>query len=100
MTSHALKNPVGGNSAKIEITNTIAGGDFTAQLAVGHNKTKVNVILDTGSSTLAILDNHFIGVEAKPTHYVQTSQYGSGSWGGPVVSTPMEIGSGKHTISL
>jgi len=41
-------------SLRIPITNVYGGGDYTATLLVGSQKKPANVILDTGSSTLAV----------------------------------------------
>ena len=43
--------------ARIPITNIYTEGDYTAQIFVGSQGRSMNVILDTGSSALA-LDGH------------------------------------------
>jgi hypothetical protein len=43
--------------ARIPITNIYMGGDYTGQIFVGPQGHPMNVILDTGSSALA-LDGH------------------------------------------
>ena len=42
------------NIVRIAITNTVMGGDYTGVLYVGPKKKAMNVILDTGSSALAL----------------------------------------------
>jgi hypothetical protein len=39
---------------RIPITNVCDGSDYSAQIVVGSEQVIANVILDTGSSTLAI----------------------------------------------
>src|SRR5271163_3560877 len=39
---------------RIPITNIFAGGDYTGVVLVGPNKQPMNVLLDTGSSALAV----------------------------------------------
>jgi len=41
-------------TVRIPINNVYGGGDYTAQLSVGSRGAIVNVIMDTGSSTLAV----------------------------------------------
>jgi hypothetical protein len=48
----------------LPITNTIVGHAFTGILAVGGQLDPVNVIIDTGSSTLAVLASKY---DAAPT---------------------------------
>jgi hypothetical protein len=82
-------------SLRIPITNAIFGGDYTGQLQVGADKKPVNVILDTGSSTLALDHKAYNPLEdtaAKKTSLVQAVQYGSGHWIGSVVRTTVAVG--------
>jgi hypothetical protein len=41
---------------KLDITNVLADGAYTAALYIGRKKTCINVYLDTGSSTF-VVDN-------------------------------------------
>ena len=50
---------------RIPITNVYMGGDYTGTIAVGSEGKTANVILDTGSSTLA-LDGKFYDPEQDP----------------------------------
>lgn len=88
---------------RIPITNVFMDGDYTGVIQIGANKKKVNVILDTGSSTLA-LDGHYYNPSAdrnaKTTNLAQEVQYGSGSWVGAVVHTDIVAGVGKQTLTL
>jgi len=88
---------------RISITNIYMEGDYTGTIHVGSQKTPANVILDTGSSTLA-LDGHFYiptnDAKAKTSDIAQEVQYGSGSWVGAVVLTDVAMGDGAHALVL
>ena len=82
-------------SVRIPITNSILGSDYAGQIQLGSAGTKVNVILDTGSSTLAVDHKAYDpsgDTSAKTTDLVQAVQYGSGSWIGSVVNTTVSVG--------
>jgi hypothetical protein len=92
--------------ARIPITNIYMGGDYTGQILVGPKQTPMNVILDTGSSALA-LDGHkykptLTGADAdKSTDMAQTDSYGDGSsWTGAVIQSTVTVGTGTSAISL
>ena len=90
--------------ARIPITNIYMGGDYTGQILVGPNAQPMNVILDTGSSALA-LDGHKykpnIARGDKSTDLAQTDSYGDGStWTGAVIQTKITIGTGDTSITL
>ena len=87
-------------TAKIPITNTISGGDYTAAIELGPDKNPANVILDTGSSTLAVWRNKFANTPTTPTNYVQFVGYGTGSWAGPVMKAQVGMGTGTSYIDL
>jgi hypothetical protein len=91
------------NIARIPITNVFMGGDYTASILLGPNRQAVNVILDTGSSALA-LD----GKKYKPdtaggdvtTDLAQTDSYGDGSsWTGAVIEATVTVGVGATAVT-
>lgn len=91
-------------AVRVPITNVHMGGDYTARLLVGPHQQPMNVILDTGSSALA-LDGHKYhprpGHGDRTTHLAQTDSYGDGSsWTGAVIHTRVSIGSGSSRITL
>lgn len=89
--------------ARIPITNVFGGGDYTAQLAVGSQGTLVNLILDTGSSTLAVQTTNYDPTKdtaLKPTPYAQEVMYGTGGWAGPLATTDLGISASGQTITL
>ena len=87
-------------SAQLPITNTLSGGDYTAQIEIGSEKNVANVILDTGSSTLAVWKNKFGDSTTQSTDYVQFVGYGTGHWAGPVLKTAVGFGTGDNYIGL
>lgn len=79
---------------RMPITNAVMGSDYTGTIYVGGGKTAVAVILDTGSSTLAVDGHVFVPTSdpaTKTTRIAQEVQYGSGNWVGAVVDTAVAI---------
>lgn len=93
MTSTTLQRPR--KVARIPITNVHMSGDYTAAITVGSRRMVANVIMDTGSSTLA-LDGKFYNPSkdrnATLTEMVQEVTYGSGHWIGAVVRSDVGVG--------
>lgn len=88
---------------KISITNVYGGGDYTAQILVGSNQDPANVILDTGSSTLAVKTTAYKAAsdtDLQPTSLAQDVTYGTGGWAGPVVHTSVVFNHAKGSISI
>jgi hypothetical protein len=82
-------------SLRIPITNVYGGGDYTATLLVGSQKKPANVILDTGSSTLAVKPqayNPSQDTQMAATSEAQVVLYGTGGWAGPVLETTIGLG--------
>src|SRR5215510_3979854 len=89
---------------RLPITNVYMGGDYTGIIRVGPDKKPMNVILDTGSSALA-LDGRKYAPELtkgdKSTDLAQTDSYGDGSsWTGAVIKTTIAVGDGDSSASL
>jgi hypothetical protein len=87
---------------KMPISNVLLGSDYTGAITVGSAQVKLNVILDTGSSTLAVASQDFNPSTDKgitTTNISQEVQYGSGSWVGAVVRTQVGIGGGVSLSS-
>jgi len=90
-------------SVRIPITNIYDGYDYTALLYIGSEKTPVNVILDTGSSTLAVKPSTYHAlkdVDLAATPLAQLVTYGTGGWGGPVIQTTVSMGLPHDLVSL
>jgi hypothetical protein len=90
--------PVG---SPVVITNAIVGHAYTGALLIGQQLDPANVIIDTGSSTLAVLKakyNAGSDVLLKPTTLLQYDAYGpngeTGFWFGPVVETQVALSYG------
>jgi hypothetical protein len=88
---------------RIPITNTYDGNDYTALLYIGSAKNPVNVILDTGSSTLAVKPSTYHAAkdtDLVPTSLAQLVMYGTGGWGGPVIKTSVSMGIAGELVTL
>jgi hypothetical protein len=83
-------------SARIAITNTLVEGDYTGVIGVGPEGKLVNVILDTGSSALAVSAKAYTPTFAKgetETDLAQIQAYDDGSsWEGAVIRTDVYFG--------
>jgi hypothetical protein len=91
---------------RIPITNVYMGGDYTGRIYVGPTNTPLNVILDTGSSALAVDGKKYkptlagSGVD-KTTKLAQTDAYGDGStWTGAVLNSTVTVGDGAKAVPL
>jgi hypothetical protein len=92
---HAATNGGAPTILRIPITNIYDGSDYSATLAVGSRNAAVNVILDTGSSTLGVDPKAYNGASdtnLAPTTFAQIVTYGTGGWAGPVVLTTVQLG--------
>ncbi|MEZ4398921.1 MAG: pepsin-like aspartic protease [Kofleriaceae bacterium] len=82
---------------KLPISNVPTGGGYTGVIAVGSQPVELTVILDTGSSTLAV-DGHAFDPLACPatrtTNLAQQVQYGAGRWLCAVVQAPVGLAPG------
>ena len=90
------------NIARIPITNVYMGGDYTGRILVGPQQKPMNVILDTGSSALALDGTKYQPTSSdKTTDLAQTDAYGDGSsWTGAVIETKLTIGDGAASVVL
>lgn len=88
---------------RIPINNVKGGGDYTGEIRVGSQGAIANVILDTGSSTLAVVPRVYKIADDKNvtfTSYAQLVTYGTGGWSGPVLETTLSMGSGSNQASV
>ncbi len=88
--------------ARIPITNVFCGSDYSARIAIGSEHAVANVVLDTGSSTLAVCPSAYDGsgdVHLQSTTNAQIVHYGIGGWAGPMVNTRVSFGSGISLAS-
>jgi hypothetical protein len=99
----ASQTAVAPKTVRVPISNVYGGGDYTAQISVGSQKALCNVIMDTGSSTLAVKQGTYkpkADTSLKPSPYAQDVSYGTGGWAGPVVTTPLTMGVPGNTVTL
>jgi hypothetical protein len=85
-------------SVRIPITNINMDGDYTGVLTIGTGSgaTSLNLILDTGSSALAVNEKKYsptLGNGVTATNLAQFDSYGDGSnWLGAVLKDTVQIG--------
>ncbi|WDE01162.1 pepsin-like aspartic protease [Thalassomonas actiniarum] len=99
----SMKEDNSSQSIHIPICNVYAKGDYCAQLLIGSEQTPVNLILDTGSSTLVVEQKVYqpqTDQELQPTSFAQEVNYGIGGWDGPVVTTSVSIGNQQDQLTL
>lgn len=88
--SPALARPLA-----LPLTNLLADGGYTASLRLGSEAQSVNLIIDTGSSTLVVHESGYQATrdtELKATTLAQEVNYGLGGWLGAVVHTRIHAG--------
>ena len=91
--------------AAIEIPTTLAHakGAYTATVRFGSLANHANLVLDTGSSSLAVLTRAYDpgqDGDVRATSLVQEINYGGGAWAGPVVHSTLGFGHGHHARRL
>jgi hypothetical protein len=89
---------------RIPITNVFADGGYTGRIFVGPQKLPMNVLLDTGSSALALSGHKYhpkIAHGDVATKYAQSEGYDDGSsWTGAVINTSVSIGEDVHKATV
>lgn len=91
----ASKAAAAGKTLRIPITNIFDGTDYSAQILIGSQQVPANVILDTGSSTLAVVPSVYNAAkdsDMTATSLAQQILYDTGGWIGPIVDTTLVIG--------
>ena len=90
------------NTITLPINLSLGVGAYTTRLYIGSQQVPVDVLIDTGSSTLAIDlkkyqpddDQHM-----NTTRYAQDVVYGNGGWAGPVINTHIQLDhADQHTL--
>ena len=79
---------------RLPITNVYAKGDFTVRVSIGSEANELQLIIDTGSSTLALHSSRYQpeqDSDLQRTTLVQEVMYGIGGWAGPVTKTSMQL---------
>src|SRR6516225_5829714 len=98
----ALGGKLAAVTVQMPITNVLMDGDYTGLINVGGKKLPINVILDTGSSTLAIDGTVYDPTKdqtAQLTDIAQEVAYEDRSdWVGAVVLTDVAVGSDEPVV--
>jgi Eukaryotic aspartyl protease len=94
---------MGNNHIELRTTLAYAKGAYTVEIKIGSQEHIANVLLDTGSSTLAVLPlaydaSHDTSLMA--TTLAQSIAYGVGTWAGPVLKTKIAFGDKQHARVL
>ncbi|MDP5135527.1 pepsin-like aspartic protease [Rheinheimera baltica] len=79
---------------RLKITNVYAKGDYTVTVHVGSEAVPLQLLLDTGSSTLALHSNNYNPYhdsDLTTTSLVQEVIYGIGGWAGAVAKTSVQL---------
>ena len=87
---------------KCAISNILREGDYTCAMEVGSDKTKVNLILDTGSSVLAVHSHKYNPSNdslAEFTKLAQSIVYNSGAWSGAIIKTSLQIATSETRLN-
>ena len=83
--------PASAKPIRVPISINLLGNDYTGRMYVGSQRKEVNLLLDTGSSTLAVQHRHYDpgqDTHAKLTHLVQEVAYVDGTSGSVRWCTP------------
>ncbi|GAB3036855.1 pepsin-like aspartic protease [Bowmanella dokdonensis] len=91
------------HSVRIPLNNTFAKGGYCARVHIGQHQHPVNLVLDTGSSTLAVHNGSYQPERddaLQATSLAQDVIYGKGGWYGPVVNTTVSMGLPGHRAVL
>lgn len=87
----------------VGMTNLLLGGDYTVPIFVGSNKTAIDVVLDTGSSVLAVDSSAYKPDSDKSAQFTELAQavgYGSGWWIGSVIRTEIAMGHDENGVEV
>ncbi|NMP33214.1 A1 family peptidase [Thalassotalea sp. M1531] len=87
------------NAIPLALTNVYAKGDYTACLYLGSEQSPVNLIIDTGSSTLVVEPSAYQPDKDKTlvaTPAVQEVNYGIGGWAGAVIHSQLHFLDHNH----
>lgn len=88
---------------KLPIDIVAARGGYTVEMEIGCHQSKVQLLLDTGSSTLAVETKNYNPEKdyyLNGTPYAQAITYGSGGWTGPLVETHLQFESHDKKMTL
>lgn len=87
--------------ARIPISNVLTEGKYMARIAVGSQAQPIGVLLDTGSSILAVYQSAYdksADTDAETTQLLQTETFASGAFLAAVVRTPVGLLDGASEV--
>jgi Eukaryotic aspartyl protease len=100
----ALGGKMSQSVVRIPITNVYVDGDYTGLIYIGSQKRPANVLLDTGSSSLAVESKAYDPTKdsaAEITDLAQEVGYvDNSSWVGGIVKTNVLVGQGNQSATL
>lgn len=79
---------------RLPITNIYGKGDYSVVIHLGSEQAPVNLLLDTGSSTLVVKEGAYQTKHDKqltPSAIAQEVNYGIGGWNGPVIKSSITL---------
>src|SRR5262249_35476595 len=89
---------------RIPISNVLLGNDYTGRLYVGSERRGVDLLLDTGSSSLAVGHKRY---DPRADGNVEATGVGDGGreshrtgWIGSVVQTDLAVAAGRKRVDL
>src|SRR5262249_48961763 len=87
--------------ARIPITNVYADGAFTGRILIGPEQKPLNLLLDSGSSVLAVDSRRYQPTKGdRTTRFAQYMGYADGShWSGGVIKTTVSVGREQSRIT-
>ncbi|WP_374473480.1 pepsin-like aspartic protease [Arenimonas sp.] len=88
---------------ELETTLAYAQGAYTVAAAFGSEGDTAHLVLDTGSSTLAVTPRAYQPGRDRAlqrTPWVQDIRYGGGRWSGPVLRSRLGFGRGRHARAI
>lgn len=92
------------NPIRIPISNLLLGSDYTGKFYIGAQQKEVNLILDTGSSTIAVESQSYDPQQDQnmaATNLAQEVSYGDGSgFVASVVRTDVTVKSATQSVKL
>lgn len=82
------------NILKLPISNVYGKGDYCVTMHLGSEKSSVNLLIDTGSSTLVVKAENYqpeFDKNLTASSIVQGVNYGIGGWNGPVIYSSLNV---------
>ncbi len=91
------------NSIKFPINIAPSQGAYSINLLVGSQQQPVELLIDTGSSTITFKETHYdphLDEHKELTPYAQCITYGKGGWAGPVIRSTITYSNGADSFDI